>query len=153
MAKKKKQAAKKAVILPGPNQRIGGTFAPPLTDELLDKYEDLADEIEGPVAEAMMTLAKCCRKWWNLPDSEGLVGRKDHPSGVGTIIPLDEKIQKDLYDLIPWDHELAAIQSLFDNMPSETPEDKEYRNAAFHLLWHVKELNLDREPITNDLLG
>lgn len=29
--------------------------------------------------------------------------------------------------------------------------NKPLRDADFHLLWFVKELNKDREPITNDL--
>lgn len=41
--------------------------------------------------------------------------------------------------------------------PGETPpvpkpeiEPTPIRNMAFHLLWHVRELNLDREPMTSD---
>ncbi len=138
--------AEKPVITPSRYQRVGGSFAPPLTDELLDKYEDLADQKGGPIGEAMLSLAACCRKWWNLPDSEGL-NQSAHPSGVGMIIPLDDHIKKVLDEHIPWEHELTAMQNLFDELPNN-----EVRNAAFHLLWHVKELNLDREPITNDLL-
>jgi hypothetical protein len=67
---------------------------------------------------------------------------------VGVVVPLDDPIAKELYDAIPWEHEIAGIQSLFDSIDRVSQRD--LRNAAFHLLWHVKELNLDREPITND---
>lgn len=128
--------------------RIGGSFAPPLTDELLAKYESLASAADAPVRDAMSTLLACVRKWWNLPYS-GPTGSTPHPSGVGTIIPLDAPIAAELEPHIPWGHEIAAIQGLFDAIPVE---QRDLRNAAFHLLWHVKELDLDREPITSDLI-
>lgn len=131
-----------------PKQLIGGTFAPPLSDEKLAAYEGIAATASPEVKDAMGTLQACVRKWWALPDSTG-VNRTPHPSGRGAIIPLDDHIAKELWDSIPWTHELNAIQGLFDGIPSDQTE---LRNAAFHLLWHVKELDLDREPITNDLI-
>jgi hypothetical protein len=41
---------------------------------------------------------------------------------------------------------------LLDTLPSDTPSQKSLRDAAFHLLWHVVELDKDREPITADKL-
>lgn len=125
----------------------GGSFAPPLSDEQLAAYKALAESTAGPVGDAMRTLLKCCLNWWNLPESTTV--SKLHSSGRGQIVPLDEPIKAALYDDIPWDHELAAIQSLFDGIPAG---HKALRDAAFHCLWVVKELNLDREPITADKL-
>jgi hypothetical protein len=129
-------------------QRVGGSFAPPLSDELLAKYERIALDASGPVGDALLSLLICVKTWWELPFS-GPEGSEPHPSGTGTIVPLDAPIATALYDHIPWDHELKGIQELFDGIPVEK---KELRNAAFHLLWHVKELNMDREPITSDLI-
>lgn len=128
-------------------KRIGGTFAPQLTDESLASYKELKPA-DGPVGDAMETLLKCVEKWWDLPESQGTEITR-HPVGRGVIVPLEDSIAKTLWDLIPWDHELNAIQQLFDTIDSKNAE---LRNAAFHLLWFVKELNLDREPMTNDLL-
>lgn len=128
--------------------RTGGSFAPPLTDEKLAAYASLADGASPEVKDAMGTCLACVKKWWDLPFS-GPTGSTPHPSGVGTIVPLDEPIAAALEPHIPWKHEIAAIQWLFDNIPAG---QKELRDAAFHLLWHVIELDLDREPITADLI-
>ncbi len=128
--------------------RIGGSFAPPLTDEKLTSYESLAASASPEVKDAMGTCLACVKKWWGLPYS-GPAGSTPHPSGIGTIVPLDEPIAAALEPSIPWKHEIAAIQGLFDSIPAS---HKELRNAAFHLLWHVIELDLDREPITADLV-
>ncbi len=152
-----------------PQLRIGGSFAPPLTDEKLAAYGVLAASAPGPVKDAMTELLACCEKWWNLPEPNGTAVRP-HPVGVGAIVSLQENHAKELSDLIPWTHELKAMQELFDALPSGStsgeevltdgvrwavvtdPEAKALRDAAFHLLWHVKELDLDREPLTADQL-
>lgn len=127
---------------------LGGTFAPPLSDEAFRDYAGLIEaQSPGPVRDALVRLHDCCKQWWNLPDSQGAA--TPHPAGVGIIVPLDEPIANQLFDAIPWREELDAIQALFDKIP---PENKDLRNMAFHLLWHVKELEMDREPITADKL-
>lgn len=129
-------------------QRIGGSFAPPLTDEALAAYEALINKTPRALREALTELLTCVKKWWALPVSRSK--GKPHPSGRGTVIALEANIAADLEQLIPWKHEIAAIQGLCDEIPEN---QRELRHAAFHLLWHVKELDLDREPITNDLLA
>jgi hypothetical protein len=126
--------------------KIGGSFAPPLTDELLDRYDALAADAEPQVRDAMRELLACVRTWWDLPESEG--GKKPHASGTGTIVELDAPIAATLDPVIPWADELSAYAARFDTL---TPKS-EISNAAFHLLWHVNELNLGREPITTDKL-
>jgi len=129
--------------------RAGGSFAPPLTDEKLAAFKALAASAPGPVRDAMTTLQACVEKWWELPDS-GPDGSRPHPSGRGTIVPLDGPIASALDEHIPWEHELAAYSNLFSAIDPVTQRD--LRNAAFHLLWHVKELNFGREPLTADKL-
>lgn len=129
--------------------RIGGSFAPPLSDELIAKYTHMVDDLPpSPVKDGMSVLLHCCGVWWDLPESNGT--KQPHGSGTGTITNLEDDHKKALWDHIPWDHELNSIQALFDTIDPETQRD--LRNAAFHLLWHVKELNLDREPLTTDKL-
>jgi hypothetical protein len=125
----------------------GGSFAPPLSDDRIAEYELLAEEASPEVKDAMQTLLKCVKHWWDLPESSQ-AGAKPHPSGRGRIVSLDEPIAKALWDDIPWTRELKSMGELFDGISAET--QRELRNAAFHLLWHAVELDLDREPITAD---
>lgn len=128
-------------------QYPGGSHAPPLTDELLAKYKELAAGADQEVGDDMRKLLACCEKWWELPVStKG--EQKLHQHGMATIQVLDDDIQKALWDHIPWMKELEAMKGLFEGICAETK--KELRNAAHHLLWHAIELCLDREPITKD---
>lgn len=93
---------------------------------------------------------------------------------------LTPDLVKQLWDVVPWPYEIDAMKSLFNKLPSGTREytgtkpidekvaetgtfldwnveivdEAAYKlcNAAFHLLWHVNELSLDREPLTQDKL-
>lgn len=137
-------------------------LAPALTDEKLSKYNSLFDGAEaGPVKDAAMKLLACVSAWWALPDSKRTDGNRlkffhkseeeqERTERTVELVPLEKEHQKSLYDLIPWDYELVALDTLFDTIPNDT--QKELRDAAFHLLWFVKELNLDREPLTADKL-
>lgn len=151
-------------------QHIGGSFAPPLSDEKLASYQAMADALpSSPVKDAMLALLPCCHKWWGLPDSSGVNGRRKHPTGRAAIVHLDDDVKSALDPHIPWGHELASIQKLFDALPTGTGAEefssdgvrrakvtdakaKALRDACFHLLWHVRELDLGREPLTNDML-
>lgn len=130
-------------------QRIGGTFAPPLTDELLASYRKMIDGVPAKtqLREALESCFACCAKWWDLPESTN--GKATpHASGRGVILDLDAPVAEALWDRIPWEEELETYGKLFDGI--NPASERDLRNAAFHLLWHVRELNLDREPITND---
>ena len=85
--------------------------------------------------------------WWQLPEST-TEGDTLHKSGRAILMPLDKKVKQALWDDLPWDEEVELIQQELEQLPSGP-----VRNAAFHLLWHVKELNLDREPLTLDRLS
>jgi hypothetical protein len=128
------------------NQRFGGSFAPPLTDELLAEYKAAVDALPASaLKDGLLILYNCCQKWWEQPESTE--GTTLHPSGAGTIVSLDPAIAKALWDHIPWKEELATIQVLCDAIPAS---QQKLRHCAFHLLWHAKELEMDREPMTSD---
>lgn len=136
-------------------------FAPPLSDELLNTYQELTRGISGPVADAMLTCLIPVRLWWKLPESKcpgqtlKIFHRTDpNVERVETpikVTPLEEQHKKDLWDSIPWGYEIDAIQKLFDTISPAT--NNALRNAAFHLLWYVRELNADREPLTQEALA
>jgi hypothetical protein len=46
----------------------------------------------------------------------------------------------------------ALTSKSYAEIPYPTLESVELRNAAFHLLWYARELERDREPMTNDQL-
>lgn len=124
--------------------RIGGTFAPPLDESTLVSYHTTITQLQdSQVKEYLIKVYECVAAWWNLPESSG--EGTPHPSGRGTIVDLTEEVKKELWDLIPWQEELNIISGVFDTLPAG-----QIRNMAFHLLWHVNELNLDREPMTAD---
>lgn len=128
---------------------FGGSFAPELTDQKLEQYADLVRTVEPStqIGDYLRQLLKAVQVWWALPVSTG--GEPTpHQSGRGILQPLTEEIKQTLWDHIPWEAELNAIQAELDTLPAG-----DLRNAAFHLLWHVKELNLDREPLTREQVG
>lgn len=133
-------------------------FAPPLTDELIARYEAVAaalPDARGEVRDALRECLKAVRLWWELPESAG--DRDDAHLAIRhrgrdvrvRLTSLTPDLREKLYDAIPWPYEIAAMQRLFDAID---PAERELRDAAFHLLWVVKELNADREPLTQDKL-
>lgn len=135
-------------------------FAPPLTDDLLRSYRLLADGLpdsQGDVRDAMRECLKAVETWWNLPESSGnhrhdgdlLITHKGQEALV-PVVGLSEELKAKLWDSIPWDYEIDSMDKLFEGI--DPVADKPLRDAAFHLLWHVKELNLNREPLTQDVL-
>lgn len=126
---------------------IGGSFAPPLPDTKLTRYEKLAETAPEKVKEAMLTLIKCVKAWKK--EKPSAVKGSPHPSGRGTITPLTKEQVKKLWNDVPWMEEITLYETWFDTIP---PTSKELRDAAFHLTWFAKELTMDREPVTNDLL-
>lgn len=128
-------------------RHTGGSFAPPLTEELLGRYEALAASASPEISGAMNELLACCREWWNLPES-GPDGSVPHPVGRGTIVPLDKPIADALEAHIPWKRELDGMAQLFEGIDANS--QKELRDAAFHCLWVCRELEIGREPLTSD---
>lgn len=137
-------------------------FAPPLTDEHIATYETmiLTLPMPGAVRDAMRECMAPIKLWWELPESKRTDGvklrlfhrtdpSKEREAKDVPIVPLEQDHAQQLYDLIPWDYELDAMAKLFETIPTE---EKHLRDAAHHLLWYAKELNLDREPLTADRL-
>jgi hypothetical protein len=88
------------------------------------------------------------RKFRETPDS--VQPGTPHPSGRGVIVPLEDAEIQRIWDVVPWMEELKMYGQLFEKISAT--EQRDLRNAAFHLLWFGKELCSDREPITNDKL-
>ena len=130
-------------------------FAPPLTDEQVAGYRTLVDSMPlSAERDAINECLKAVEVWWKLPESTLEASERFRIKHQGkettfAVIPLEEKHVAELWDLIPYQYEIDAMQKLFDGIPTE---QKELRDVAFHLLWHVIELNNDREPLTQDRL-
>lgn len=126
-------------------QRIGGTFAPPLTPQKLGQYitlsESAPEEVRGYM-EQLISMMEALHK-----EDKSSNPSSPHPSGIGTITMLEDDQISRLFDVTPWPRECNAMQECFEELP---PGD--LRNAAFHLLWYGKELSEDRQPLTNDRL-
>lgn len=136
-------------------------LAPELTDEAIAYYEELALQAIPQVRDAMLMLLSPVKAWWDLPVST----RKDsakwavsHRTDIAKpretvlveVVPLEESHVKSLDGLIPWEHELEAIQNLFEK---HLDPGSELSKAAHHLLWYCIELNNDREPLTQSSLN
>ncbi len=129
---------------------FGGSFAPPLTDAKLADYKALADALPvSPVRDAMERLLACCHAWWELPESAGTPSIP-HAGGTGTVVLLSPGNRQAMFDHIPWAAELDLFATLFEGIDNTT--QKPLRDAAHHLLWHAREFDLDREPLTSDKL-
>jgi hypothetical protein len=101
--------------------QLGGSFAPPLTDELLAKYKGLIEAMpkDSRVRAALEVAFNCCEKWWDLPTSS-MDGAVPHMVGMGIANPLDQPIKDALWDHIPWKDEIVGMASLFDTIERET---------------------------------
>lgn len=134
--------------------RFGGSFAPPLSDAILASYASLieATDPNTELGEALRRCFACVDVWWGIPESCGpLVHHAGSPFIIDgqvrhvSAVELDTVTQTSLWDTIPWEYEIVHYGRVFDGIL-----DRTLRNCAFHLLWHVKELDNDREPITQD---
>lgn len=128
--------------------RIGGSFAPAITPEVVAQYRQLATETDPKIQEAIHKLCDMVDRFQETPEST-LRGTA-HPSGVGLMVPLEDHEVQRMDEHIPWDYELKAYGEMFDTI--DPLRQKDLRNAAFHLLWMANELYLDREPMTKDKL-
>lgn len=127
---------------------IGGSFAPPLDDAKLARYQDLAANASAQIKDLMTKLIEMLKVFRQTPKST--LPAVKHPSGRGLIVPLDAVEIERIWAHVPWAEELTMYGQVFDQI--DPVIDKEVRDAAFHLLWFGRELCLDREPTTNDLL-
>lgn len=115
----------------------GGSFAPPLTDELIDKYEQLGQTAVGSVADALRSLLKVVKMWWELEESKQpgsphpvdaeAIANGRRPLFGAMMIPLEKEHQKHLWDDIPWDDELDLFAQRFENVQLEETKRNEQR--------------------------
>lgn len=127
-------------------------FAPPLNDALLARYEThIAAVDDDELRDCLRTLYRCVAAWWQLPDSTRPAKRWEFDRGktLGEEVPLEDEHVEALWEVTPWMRELLAMEPLLDAIPVAQPD---LRNMAFHLLWHCKEITLDREPMTTERL-
>lgn len=114
-------------------QSFGGSFAPPLTDELLAQYDVLVSALDSreQTTDIIKQLLACVRAWWNEPDSTG--GGKPHPvfGKAVAMIDLDGDIAARLWEAIPWREELESWAPLLDKLESE----KVQRNGVKLSTW------------------
>jgi hypothetical protein len=137
-------------------------FAPPLTDELLEKYRLLivaqhGDPAKAELKDALEACFACVLRWWNLPASKErpTTWQTRRPDGSPSHFdetPLSAELIQQLDATTPWLSECKLYQQLFGELPLSTPAEKELRDAAFHLLWHAIEITHDREPLTSDVV-
>jgi hypothetical protein len=121
-----------------PVTRLGGSFAPPFTDELLETYRKLFAELPtSPVKDAIKYVSPAPEKWWELPAAVG-TSTRPHPARTGVVIVDLQDDHKEILDpLIPWAHELDAIGGakdklgLFDSVEADVAE----RNAPKAQRW------------------
>lgn len=135
------------------NQIPVACFAPPLTDEKLTEYRAIGQTQNAEVADAFKVMLACVDAWWNLPESKRTDGRQLTIKHRGkdtsySETPLEIAHVKALDLVTPWMWELDALAAFLDKLPLG-----KVRDAAHHLLWHCKEITLDREPMTMNLLG
>ena len=122
---------------------VGGSFAPPLSDELLAKYRGLIDNLpESQIKEAMTALLRCCAAWWDLPEPSVAstrphpVGpRKDSATGKVRRAPLITDLQADhaaqLDPHIPWKRELELYADLFEGIQTAEAQRNGMRSEAW----------------------
>ena len=87
---------------------LGGSFAPPLTDETLESYRRLLFELPAsPEKDGIAYVAPSSETWWELPEPQGTL-RLEHPFGP-IVVTLQEDHKVILDELIPWEHELRSL--------------------------------------------
>lgn len=144
-----------------PKDFIGACFAPDITDEKLAEYRQLiALHPQTAIADSMQLCLLAVEQWWALPASSRESTRKvmlhrangDNQRRMVAVplVPLESDHVHLLDAVLPWEHEIRSMASLFDTIDAAT--DKKLRDAAFHLLWFVTELSLGREPMTQSVL-
>lgn len=140
--------------MPPTAQRFGGSFAPPLSADTLAVYADLISAVEDRRAKDYLQQLHLMTLTFQQTPASTLKGTP-HKSGTGAVIPLEPAEIERIYDLVPWGEELDVMSDYFDRVFAASPRgslSEQRRNMAFHLIWYGRELLLDREPITSDML-
>lgn len=122
-------------------------FAPPLTEEMLDRYRRLVGKVrpKTEIRKVLDSLLACCEAWWQAPEPRA---RRTKFGVKHAVVPLDEAGKAALRGNLPTRDDLATCSTVLDGIDAVT--EKELRDASFHLLWHCVELSRGREPMTKD---
>lgn len=121
--------------------------APPLSDETLNGYRSLiCSHANVQQRDAMVGLLTCVQQWWELDESPGEDSVTKVRGKQLATRPLSDEIRVRLWDVIPYDEEFTLLSNgqgtgVLDSLTGPI------RDAAFHLLWYVRELYNDREPV------
>ena len=105
-------------------------FNPDLDDATLDDYRKLAAGADGPVRDAMLDCLVVVDAWWQLPESTRkaklnlLVSHRKDPRDERQdvqvpVILLEDAHKATLDDLIPWSHQIKAMDELFNGVQVE----------------------------------
>lgn len=139
---------------------IAGSFAPPITPEVLARYRALAEaEPAGPVKDALTSLGEMVRVFGQTPRSKlpgkplaaapfvGATGPLAGKTFTAEVVPLEPAEVKRIWDHVPWEHEIEGYRKLAKGLKPGPVHD-----ALRHLIWYAAELCKDREPICTDSL-
>lgn len=112
---------------------FGGSFAPPLTDELLARYAAIIAGLDPKerTTAILRELEACAIAWWNEPESGG--NGKPHPvfGSKVAMIDLDAEIAARLWDTTPWADDLEAWKPILETLEAEPHA----RNQAKLAVW------------------
>lgn len=111
-------------------RRLGGSFAPPITAEKLQRYRDLAQSATPQVRDIMLRLCDMAAKFQETGPSQqqGIM----HPSGMALMIPLEQAEIDRIDDVVPWTEECETFQRVFDDIQA----DVRSRNSKRLEEWH-----------------
>lgn len=130
-------------------------FGPPLSDEKLARYRELIATVESrELRDCLDMLLPPVERWWNDLDYSKETGRtivynQGTPRELSVdLVPLPQAQVDVLDDVLPWMWQLDAMEPVLSRIPAG-----ELRDCAYHLLWFCKELTLDQEPVTQDMVG
>lgn len=123
---------------------IGGSFAPPITEDHVKNWPTLIAATNGLTRTALEVLHKLMLA--HRPHKAKALKGEPHPSGKGIIMPLADDVKKACEPHLPSHAEMEIFGQLFESLGGPI------RDVAFHLLWYARELELGREPPTTDLI-
>lgn len=126
------------------NQIPTACFAPPLTDGMIARYEELASNATGPIRGIMQTCLKAVKKWWDLPasvrsDGDRFVTMRGGKQVTYQVMPLEVEHMDDasesgeLWDDVPYDYELDAMHQIAVTVQAEAAK----RNGDKRDAWKI----------------
>jgi hypothetical protein len=95
-------------------ERFGGSFAPPLTDDLLERYEAAAAKAPRMEKETLEGLIQMARTFRETGPSK--LKAHPHPAGVGTLTKLEQEEVDRIDPVVPWQHEVDALKAMAEKV-------------------------------------